>query len=246
MYRIILWFTLFLIFAGCGKQGLDYGPYSIGRDDTWFPLELGPRSALLTAFTDALVQEIASTEGVPLQIVDIPWGQLFEALDNEIVAGVFSTLCPNKITLEKFNFSSPILLLGPVLVVRSDSTITSLADLNDEKIVAVNQFDESVLVAQRYPLLFIELYSNESEVLTKLAKNEIDGVLMPVLDAERLLPALYPGQLKIVTQPLNNKALRLITLKNSHRSLMTNFNRGLKKALQSSRYTTLKKNFSVS
>jgi len=235
--------VLFVLF-GCGKGPLHYGPYSIGRDATWFPLQIDQRGPNLNGFTNALVQEIAHSVDAPFHIVDVNWSQLFQGLDNGEFAGIFTSLSPNIITNERYSFSDPFLLLGPVLVVPISSPATSLEDL-EGKIVAVNQFDESVLIVQRYPSIVIELYQNKAMALENLTKGQYDAILMPTLDAQALVPHIYDAQLKIVTGPLNNKGLRLVTLKNSHLFLIHDFNRGLAKVMSSNRYMTLRKIFNL-
>jgi ABC-type amino acid transport substrate-binding protein len=136
------------------------------------------------------------------------------------------------------------LLLGPVLIVSASSQAASLSDLGG-RIVAVNQFDESVLIVQKYPSIVIQLYENKSSALESLKNGEVDGVLMPVLDAKSLLDSLYLGEFKIVTPPLNNKALRLITLKGKNHALIRSFNRGLKKVIKSGVYQQLRQTYEL-
>lgn len=237
--------TLFFALIGCNGNRVEYGKYSIGRDASWFPLQLDQLSPTnLTAFTNALVQEIAKTEDVPLNVLDIGWSQLFQSLSEKKVAGIFTSISPTAITQDKYTFSDPFLLLGPVLIVPSSSTATSLEDL-EGKIVAVNQFDDSVLIAERYCCVVIKLYQNKAMALEQLKNGEVDGVLMPVLDAESLVSNLYPSELKIVTQPLTNKAFRLITLKGSQGPLIKHFNLGLEKLRTSSKYNSLCKIYQV-
>lgn len=242
MKYILIFFLFSLSLAGCGKKTLDYGPYSIGRDQSWYPLTLDHRVPNLNAFTNALVQDIAKSEGIPLQIVDISWGHLFQSLEDGEVGGIFTSLSPNLITSEKYIFSDPFLSLGPVLIVPIDSEATSLKDLGD-KVVGVYQFDESVLVAQKYPAIFIQLYQSMPVALERLAAGELDGVLMPILNAQDLVSTLFPKTLKIVTHPLNQKAIRLIASKESNNSLIKNFNRGLEKLISSGKYTQLRTTF---
>lgn len=243
MKRIFL-LILLLGLMGCGQETGHYGHYSIGRDQGWFPLDLGQHTPNINAFTNALVQDIAKIENVPLEIIDINWVQLFEFLDNKEIAGVFSSLSPNVITEAKYSFSDPFLHLGPVLVVPYESEAKSLADF-EGGIVAVNQFDESILIVQDFPSIIVKLYRNMALSLTELNAGKIDGVLMPNLDAHAFVPYLYPNKLKIVTGPLNNKALRLITLKEENQKLMRTFNRGLKEVHKTSHYSELREKFKL-
>ncbi|MCP5469020.1 MAG: transporter substrate-binding domain-containing protein [Chlamydiales bacterium] len=239
--RIVVLLCLALLSACSSSKE---GSYSIGRDPTWFPLNLGQKTANVTAFSTALVQEIAKEEKEPLEIHNVGWDQLFEGLGAREYAGVFSSLPPNMENKDKFSFSDPFLFLGPVLVVRQKSEDHSLIDL-EKSIVGINQFDDTILILQKYPSIMVELYSNMAVGLEDLAKGKIDGLLINNLEAHALVPHLYPGVLKIATPPLNDKGLRLLTIKGENEKLIQHFNRGLRKLRAKSCYKALREKFSV-
>lgn len=238
MKRILL-IMVFVALVGCAQKKEDCGRYSIGRDPTWYPLQIGLQATNLNAFTNSLVQEIGIIEGIPLQIHDIDWGQLVQALDNREVGGIFSSISPTVISQEKYLFSEPFFQLGPVLVVSSQSNAKSLTDLAG-KIVLVNQYDESVLIAEKVPTIIIESYQSMPVALEVLASGKVDGLLMPIMEAQTLISHLYPSQLKIVTPPLNDQAIRLLTLKEDNQSLFQHFAHGLKRIRTSGQYESLR------
>ncbi len=235
-------FLLFLLLTGCLSS--KPSPYSIGRDQTWFPLNLGQKTANITAFSTALIQAIAKQEKQPIEIYNVSWDQLFPGLSEQRYAGVLSSLSPNSTNRETFTFSDPFLLLGPVLVVPQKSDALSLEEMTGT-LVGTSQYDDSVLILQKYPTIIVELYSNLITALDDVARGKIDAVLVPSLDAHSLVPHLYPGVLKIATAPLNNKALRLITIKGENEKLMMHFNKGLHKLYSKNRYQALLEKFSV-
>ncbi|MCH9625976.1 MAG: putative amino-acid ABC transporter-binding protein [Chlamydiales bacterium] len=243
VFRRLCFFLSLIVLMGCVHSDLEYGEYTIGRDPSWFPLQMGQRSPKLVAFTNALVQEIAQSEKEPFNVVDITWIQLFQKLEQKKVAAIFTSVSPNIITKSKYTFSEPFLKLGPVLVVRADSHVSSLEQMKGQ-IIAVNQFDESVLIAQKYPVIITQ-YQGLAAVLDLLATGKVDGVLMPNLDALSLVPHLYPHSLKIVTEPLNNKALRVITLKGEREYIIKKFNKGLESLKKNSNYSSARKEFNL-
>lgn len=236
----VLSFYLFFLLTACSNNS----KYSIGRDPTWFPLNLGEKTANITAFSTALVQEVAKEEKIPLEIYNVSWDQLFQVLGNKEYAGILSSLAKNTENKEKFAFSDPLLLLGPVLVVPQTSEVHSLVEM-EGKIIGINQFDDSILIVQKHPTIVSTLYSNMAVGLEDLAKGKIDGLLLANIEAHALVPHLYPGVLKIATPPLNDKGLRLVTLKGEHEKLVVHFNKGLRKLRMKSRYTALREKFSV-
>lgn len=241
--RIILIMLVCLV-GGCGSKQPEFGHYSIGRDPTWFPLNFKLQTANINAFTNSLIAAIARTEHVPMRILDVDWNTLYTHLEERRYAGAFTSFPKNPQNLDRYTFSEPFLLLGPVLVVSEDSSATSLADL-DDALIGINQFDDSVLIVQKYPTLQIKLYQNMPMALEDLAAGRIDAVLISTLEAQALVPNLYPGMLKIVTGPLSDKALRLITLKGENEQLIKHFNRGLKDLHETGQYASLREKFGV-
>lgn len=238
MKRFLLW-ALLVALVGCSSSHSVSEAHTLGRDDSWFPLQLESKTAPLTAFTTALVQEIARVTHYPLEIVNVEWAQLFQNLEEGHVAGIFSSLPPGLLSEKKYTFSDPIVHLGPVLIVPATSKSTSLLDLSG-RVVAVYQYDESILVAQEFPSIITELYQSMPTILEDLRAGVIDAVLMPALEARSLVSHTFSGQLQIVSEPLNNKAIRLITCKTSPRSLMSHFNKGLQKTRANGTYDKLR------
>ncbi len=64
---------------------------------------------------------------------------------------------------------------------RTESQETSLNQMKG-KIIGMSQFDESVLIAQQYPVI-IKLYQEMPAALEDLVQGRIDGLLMTALDA---------------------------------------------------------------
>lgn len=242
--RSLLLFCCLLVFAGCSDQVKGKKAHFIGRDPTWYAIHEEVSPPDLTAFTNALVEQIAKTEHIELDLVNVGSAQLFQPLELEEVGGVLSVIEPDVVSKGKYSFSDPLLLLGPVLVVREDSEAHSLEDLSG-KIVAVNQYDESVLIAQSYPSLVIALYQSKAEALTQLKEGGYDGVLISNIQAQSLVNHFYPSALKIVTKPLSNKGIRLVTLKERNKSLINHFNHGLAALIKSGEYRGLMKSFPV-
>lgn len=242
--RILLLFLVAL--CGCKNYRENEWKYAIGRDPSWYPLQqLGYTAVELIGFTNALIAEIAKEERVPLQIVDVNWSSLSQGLEEKKYAAIFSSLSPNYISENQYSFSDPIICLGPVLIVPINSQIRALDDLSG-KIVGVSQFNDSVGIVQKYPSIIINQYQNIPDALDDLVTGKIDAVLLAELQALDLIPSQYANTLKIVSDPLNEKALRILTQKNSNQNLIKHINIGLQKLKSSGRYSELRKQFELS
>ena len=246
IFRSLTVFVL-ICFSSCSSSNHEpeFGSYSIGRDSTWFPLNFQLQTPNINAFVNAFTATIARTQAVPMNIINVNWDELYTLLEEREYAGAFTSLPMNPANLARYTFSQPFILLGPVLIVPEHSSATSLETLNKNAIIGVNQFDDSVLIAQRYPSHIIELYQNMPQALEDLVAGRIDAVLMPTLDAKALVPNLYFGILKIVTPPLSDKALRLITLRDENDELIHHFNAGLSELHATGQYKQLREKFGV-
>lgn len=243
MKRILLGLLIFV--AGCISLMPKNGRYSIGRDPTWFPLDFKEMTVGINAFTNELVAEMAKIEKKPMALFDVAWNQLIPGLEEHDYAGILTSIPSNLITEDRYTFSDPFLLLGPVLVVPEDSKATSLDDLKNTT-VGTYMYDNSVLIVQEYPSIVILPYSGPGQGLEQLARGETNGALVPALDAQSLVSTQYKGRLKIVTKPLDDRALKLVTLKGHHKGLIKRFNSGLKKLQENGTYAELGKEFGVS
>jgi polar amino acid transport system substrate-binding protein len=238
-------FLFLLALCGCSRGERPYsGSYKIGRDSSWFPLSLGEKTANVNGFTNALVQEISQETKESMVIADLSSDQLFARLDHGEISGAFTSITPNAENQKKYSFSEPYLLLGPVLVVPVTSPVQSLAQLGVSR-VGVSQYDDSILIVQKFPSIQIELYENMPSALDDLASGKLDGVLISNLEGHTLVPARYLGKLKIVTTPLSQKGLRLITVKEKNSALIKYFNDGLNRLRTKSRYSALIEKFNV-
>ncbi len=235
---------LALLAFGCQSAPPDLGHYSIGKDPSWFPMRLEEWATPINGFAGAVVQELAEVEHRPFKMVDVAWNQLFEGLEEKDYDAVLTTLPPNVMSLSRFDFSEPLMLLGPVLVVAASSSVTSLEEMRG-KIVSVNPYDDSVLIAQSYPLAAIEMYESVPTALEEVQSGEVDGALIPFLDAYSLVDTRFASSLRVATPPLSDKGIRLITLKGENREVIEHFNEGLKRMKRHGDYNRLWRKYNL-
>jgi polar amino acid transport system substrate-binding protein len=83
-------------------------------------------------------------------------------------------------------------------------------------------------------------YDTASEALESLDKNIIDGVILDALRSHIYSDGYYAGRIKVVTAPLTDKGIRLITLnKPKYIHFISHFNEGLKETPESKKYEDL-------
>jgi ABC-type amino acid transport substrate-binding protein len=242
VFRLLLALLLFTL-TGCDSWS-SHKRHFISRDPTWFPVDLGPQTPNINAFTNALIEAVNKEQKMNLILIDTSWSDLLLSVDHKKVSGALSSLSALEKNKDRYDFSDPFLQLGPVLVVRASNPKRSLEEFSSG-VLGYYQYDESIFIAQKQVQFLLEPYQNFALALENVANGHFDALLMPSLDANALVPHLYPSLLKIASEPLNDKGFRLISLKSSHKSLIENFNLGLKKIKSNGTYSRLRSEYGV-
>lgn len=213
--------------------------YHIGRDSTWYPLDLRGKERHMVGFANDLFQDISIEEGFFVHIFEVGTNALYDGLRLGRYDGVLSHLTPNVVNRKIYRFSDPFYLIGPVLIVRENSTARSLGDM-EGKIIGVEIGARQVFnIPEPLNVVFIP-YDTAAAALENLDKNVIDGVILDALKAYAYTDGFYVGRLKVASSPLTDKGLRLISRKDPKSLLLiSRFNKGLEKVKKKGVYGQL-------
>jgi polar amino acid transport system substrate-binding protein len=230
--RNLIWIILtFLVLAftirSCTKQKeVRKHLYLIGRDSSWYPLELYGKEKNMTAFTNDLMTEIVKISKIRMSWVETGPGTLQEGLDSGSYDGILTSSRIEDYLADQYLSSQPIYKLGLVLIVQRDSNVTSAKEMKG-KTVGISSTSPLVINAIRqggvnpYDVTFVT-YNNMNRGLEALSKGSIDGVVLEALPAYTLVNALYVGKLKVATGPLTEEGIRLVTLNTPSSEVLVN------------------------
>lgn len=204
--------VIVILFAWLNQKSIQANTPSvvrIARDRTWFPLNLMGREQNMLAFTNELLFIIAKRLKIDIELLLVPSRDLLTDLDQGRYEAVLAGLTPDAYTRQRYLFSHPFFLLGPVLIVAAKSPVISLSQM-ELKTVGVMSEVSLVLDVMRLPNFFLNTYYQRVNALDALREGQIDGVLMEALPAYGLVHALYPKSLRIATIPLTQDGMRLV------------------------------------
>lgn len=210
---------LLLLFKACSsKHPVKKSIYYIGRENAW-QIELLGRERSLIAFTNDLMATIGLENQIRFEWVETNPSYLLRGLDNSSYDFILTSIRPNVVNQERYDFSELLFDLGPVLVVREDSQISSLKELKGQPIGVPYGFSSNFNAVRTpgvnlYEMSFV-YYNDINHALESLINDSIDGVIMKSIPAYALIQGLYAGKLKIVTAPFNDEGLRIASLKSS-------------------------------
>ena len=224
--------SLFFFLVSCEMSSFNSYVYKVALDPLWESLNLPGREIALRAFSVELIEEIGKIENVNISVYDKSWNDLIPALQHKDFNGILSNMEPYIFHEKTYDFSEPYLALGPVLVVPVGKKVESLNDLKGQEI-AVLKGSSGALILQNYSGILQRDYDSVPQALNAVIAGAVDGAVVDTLSAYSYCTNLYQGQLQIALSPLNQEALRLVTLHKQSPHLIEVFNRGLK---------TLKKN----
>ena len=241
---IFLFCAFVAFFSGCGTAEKTK-VYKIGRDRSWYPLNLLGKERNMLAFTDELIYTIAANEGFKVDLDSASHNALQENLDRSVFDAVVTFRRPIKKLLRKYEFSDPFFLLGPVLVVPIDSEAQSIQDMKG-RVVGIQTGASVVYNVDTVPDIIFTPYENILFALRNLAEDQIDGVVMESLPAHEYVDSFYKGELKIVPPPLTDDGLRLMARRDPvERDMLDRFNTGLIHLIEDGTYYELLKKWGL-
>lgn len=211
-------FTLVAILAGWGWiRGCSHHSmftqerYTVAIDKTWYPLALYGKEKNLYAFMDELLDAIGQESGLRFHVLEVGTTNLMQDLNQKNYDAVIAATPPVLMNRLKYRFSDSLYLVGPVLLVRTNSKIQSLDELTN-RFVGI-QRGSSLSFDTPFPDAKIVPYDSITTALAELEERKIDALIMDSMQAYVQIQGLYyTGKIKIVTAPLTQKGLRLITL----------------------------------
>jgi ABC-type amino acid transport substrate-binding protein len=205
-------------------------------------LQLQGKEKYLLVFVDDILKQVANLKKMNFSLFPATYSDMFEQLERGTYEGVISALPPSDTAKETYVFSEPLIYLGPVLVVPKGSKATSVADMRGLMLLVPNN-EELIVEVSRSPSIIIQTYANTGEALDQIRRGKADGALIPTLVAYTYTHGLYRDELKVVTPPLTDTALRLVVLAKNERgvSLLKDFNQGLKVSKENGLYYYLRR-----
>lgn len=238
-------FAIILLFLGCscGKQ-LDRSKPKIGIDPSWGPLNFGNQTAYVNGFVEELLMEIARKEGTEFEKIVSNWDTLFSGLKEKKYDAILSSLPPYSFNLAKYDFSQNFLALGPVFIVPIHSNQKKLSQIKNMR-VGILSGDSSIHVLDKYPDIRIARFTSVPDLLNAAVDGDVVGVLLSRILAINYVSDLYKNKLKIVSPPLNDDGLHLISEKGKQEALIQSFDQNLTVLKKNKKFKNLLKKWSL-
>jgi polar amino acid transport system substrate-binding protein len=238
------YFLLTLFCVSCSSEEKPEHKSIIGLDPKWSNLDLMGKEYNVYAFSDDFIMLVTQYEDIKLSIMHIQADNLLTELVERRLDAILSPLEPTAENRQLYDFSDPYLMLGHVLVIPSNVSISELGDI-EGKVVAVPRQTSWLLAKDSFPRVTATHYDELSVALDLLELGKVDVVIAGILPAYTFCENLYKGILKVATPPLDSKSLRLVTRRGENKEFIEAFNHSLTEMKNKGTYDLLLRKWSL-
>lgn len=203
----------------CLHMILDRGTMRVGMSGTQPPLNMRNAEGELVGLDVDLARALADAMRVDLEIVEMPFASLLDALEDGEVDLVVSSLTITPARNARVAFAGPYMISGAAVLTREDvaSDLRKMSDLNspERAWAALADSTGQALIAEAFPLArFVEIQDQEAAV-ARIVAGEIDGLIADFPFVEYALGRHAGEGLATLPAPLTTEPLGVALPPNS-------------------------------
>ncbi len=223
--------------AACSSNSNSHS-FRIGVDKSFFPIDSMGQEKNMFGFTQDVLAEVAAKHDLNIVYVPINWDNVISSIKDKKTDAVVSTLRPYVFYKKDFDFSSLFLPTGPVLITTEKASYKKIEDFSG-KILGIITGSGDELLIETHSGVIIHTFDTINNLLNALIKGDVDGILLDTLLANAYCRDLYQGKIKVVSSPLTDEGLRLMSMKDEHKTFIEEFNNTLEELEHSKNYQGL-------
>lgn len=223
MKKIIVLLCMIMLVAGCGKK--DDSKLIMVTEAGFAPYEYYSNGEIVGVDVD-IAKEIAASMGKELVIKDIA----FDSIINEVKTGKAdfgaAGISYSKERAKNVDFTINYSTSKQVVIVKNDSGITNIGDINGKKIAVQLGSIADTYVSSTYKDASVVRQKKYLAAIEDLNTGKVDCVVMDLLPAEQILKT--NSGLKILDGALVEDSYGMI-VKKGNKELLNNINKVLEK-----------------
>lgn len=223
MKKIIVLLCMIMLVAGCGKK--DDSKLIMVTEAGFAPYEYYSNGEIVGVDVD-IAKEVAASMGKELVIKDIA----FDSIINEVKTGKAdfgaAGISYNEKRAKNVDFTINYSTSKQVVIVKNDSGITNIGDINGKKIAVQLGSIADTYVSSTYKDASVVRQKKYLAAIEDLNTGKVDCVVMDLLPAEQILKT--NSGLKILDGALVENSYGMI-VKKGNKELLDNINRVLEK-----------------
>ena len=169
--------SLLCIFSACKKnETSNIKKIKVATDATWPPMEYVDENKKIVGFDIDFFEAVAKEGGFEVEFINQEWVGIFTGL----VAGKYDAIISSVTILEErkqtMDFSIPYVHVGQILVVKKDSNVTELSQLEGKK-VGVQINTTGAIEVQKNNKIELKQFNTIGLAMEALLNGRIDAVV---------------------------------------------------------------------
>jgi polar amino acid transport system substrate-binding protein len=218
----------------------------VATDPTNPPMQMLDSAKQITGFDIEVMNAAAKAGGFKARFISVEWDSIFSGLLLDKYDAIMSSVTITSERLKTMDFSVPYLVVGQVMLVRTDAKpIGTFKDLSG-KVVGVlsgSTSETELNKSAKANGVTIKKYGDLIPMFAELVEKKIDAFFCDdyyAAGAVQSQDPKYKNKIKIAGPALTQEDFGIVVKKGNSKVLQT-LNIGLKKVLQSEEYVSIKK-----
>lgn len=233
--------------AGCGGSEDTTGAdkvYKIGTDAAYPPFEK-QEGGQIVGFDIDIINAVAEAAGIKVEVVHTGWDPLLQGVENGTVDAGISAITINDDRKKTYDFTEPYFEASQLIMVPSDSNITSLKDLEGKKIGVQTATTGDIAVQEAFGKTYAGLkgYDDTPTAVDDLLVGRLDAVVADNVVLQEYLKVLDNDDFKVVKDPGFEAEYYGIMVKKGNAELLDKLNEGLKIIKENGKYDEIYNNY---
>lgn len=229
---LVLFLGMFLMFS-CDKASEKPAAEKAGKkivvatDATWPPMEMVDQNKNIVGYDIDFMNAVAKEGGFAVEFKNTAWDGIFGGLDLGKYDAVISSVTITDERKKTFDFSTPYINAGQVLVVQNALVVTTLGDMKG-KTVGAQIGTTGAMEVKKVEGVELKSYDEIGLAFEDMAAGRIFGVVCdtPVAADYALQRAEYKEKFKIVGEPFTEESYGIV-LKKGNKELQDLINTGI-------------------
>ena len=185
----------------------------VGTDATYQPMEYVAPDGAIVGYDIDLGNAIAAELGAKIEYKNIPWDDVFKALENKQIDMIISSVSITDERKQKYDFSDNYLNAGQVIITRKDNTtIVSAETLRGKKIGVQQDTTEEAKALDYTSKNLVTSYPDSNQAVKALVDGHIDAQITDLPGAIDIVTK--NSRLKIASDPITNEYYGIVFRKN--------------------------------
>ncbi len=241
LFTLLIAVALVFTLSACGgtdepsgdNGGGDKGPvektYVVGTDAAYAPMEYMDGNDIV-GFDIDLIKAAAKAAGIKIDIKHTGWDPLFAGLDNGSIDLGISSITITDERKKIYDFTNPYFDSNQLIMVREDSTVEKLLDLEGKNIGVQVATTGNFVVADAFGETYagIKAYDDAPSAVDDLMLGRLDAVVIDKPVLENILKVVAKEGYRLIQDPdFEIEQYGIIALKNRDDGVIEKMNEGL-------------------